>query len=122
MSRRTGIRRSRGVDIVLGTAFLLLLLISTAAGAPVRIAVLELGNPAGLTDAEIAYLSDQVRTAVAATLPVSTHLVMTRESIQELLPPGVSMKDCLDAVCEVEIGRLELAHVLEISEQGQRHL
>ncbi|RKZ14146.1 hypothetical protein DRQ50_09490 [bacterium] len=113
MSRRIGIHRLRGGRAVflrtlagtLVTAFLLLLPLGTAAGAPVRVAVLELGNPAGLTDAEIAYLSDQVRASVAATLPVSTHLVMTRESIQELLPPGVSMKDCLDAVCEVEIGR-----------------
>ena len=104
MGRRTGIRRSRGVDVALVTA-LLLLLTSTAVAASVRVAVLELGNPAGLTDAEIAYLSDQVRASVAATLPISTHLVMTRESIQELLPPGVNMKDCLDAVCEVEIGR-----------------
>jgi formylglycine-generating enzyme required for sulfatase activity len=76
-----------------------------AAGAPVRVAVLELGNPAELTDAEIAYLSDQVRTSMAATLPAESYLIMTRESIQELLPVGVSMKDCLDAVCEVEIGR-----------------
>jgi formylglycine-generating enzyme required for sulfatase activity len=102
MTVHTGIRRSRHL---LAAAFLLLSLSGTALGAPVRVAVLELGNPAGLTDAEVAYLSDQVRTAVAATLPVATHLVMTRESIQELLPPGVSMKDCLDAVCEVEIGR-----------------
>ena len=54
-------------------AFLLLLPLGTAAGTPVRVAVLELGNPAGLTDAEIAYLSDQVRASVAATLPVSRH-------------------------------------------------
>ena len=80
-------------------------LASAASSAPVRVAVLELGNPADLTDAEIAYLSDQVRTSMAATLPAESHLIMTRESIQELLPPGVSMKDCLDAVCEVEIGR-----------------
>ena len=30
---------------------------------------------------------------------------MTRESIAELLPPDVSLSDCVDAGCEVEIGR-----------------
>jgi formylglycine-generating enzyme required for sulfatase activity len=71
----------------------------------VRVAVLELGNAGGLSEAEVAYLTDQVRTTVVETVPAESHLVMTRESIQELLPEGVRLTDCLDAVCEVEIGR-----------------
>ncbi|NNK48975.1 MAG: hypothetical protein HKP01_08900, partial [Gemmatimonadetes bacterium] len=82
------------------------LVTGTASAGPVRVAVLELGNASGLSPAEVAYLTDQVRTTVVETVPEGSHLVMTRESIQELLPEGVKLTDCLDAVCEVEIGRM----------------
>ena len=83
----------------------LTLLAGAASADPVRVAVLELGNAGGLSEAEISYLTDQVRTTVVETVPEESCLVMTRESIQELLPEGVRLTDCLDAVCEVEIGR-----------------
>ena len=106
MTRRPGIRWTRGVSLALVILGIVALCPGTASAEPVRVAVLELGNSGGLSEAEVAYLSDLVRTAVVATVPASSHLVMTRESIQELLPPGIRLKDCLDAVCEVEIGRM----------------
>ena len=72
---------------------------------PARVAVLELEGAADISLAEASYLTDRVRTALAATLGDQEFLVMTRESIAELLPPDVSLADCVDAGCEVEIGR-----------------
>lgn len=74
-----------------------------AAGA--KVAALELRNEAGLSDAESSYLTDRVRDALVRILPATSFKIMTRESIQELLPEGVSLSDCLDASCDVEIGR-----------------
>jgi len=102
MISRASICCVRGPLLVLACVALLS---GSASADPVRVAVLELGNAGGLSDAEIAYLSDQVRATVVETVPQKSHLVMTRESIQELLPEGVRLTDCLDAVCEVEIGR-----------------
>ncbi|MFN3201573.1 MAG: PEGA domain-containing protein [Bradymonadia bacterium] len=66
-----------------------------------RIAVLELSNPAGLTAQEAAYVTDLVRWAgVGATEAV----VLTRENMLELLPPGVDLTAC-EGQCEVETGR-----------------
>jgi TolB-like protein len=90
-------------------AVMLLLLagswIPIARASAVKLAVLELRNDAGLSIAEMAYLTDRVRGDATQTLPASAFLVMTRESIQELLPPGVKLVDCLSSQCEVEVGR-----------------
>lgn len=84
-------------------ASLALLWAAAAGAAPRRIAVLELHNPAGLEAPEAAYLTDQVRGA-ALGLPPDRFLVLTRENVLELLPPGTDLADCVGA-CEVETGR-----------------
>ena len=76
-----------------------------AGAGAVRLAVLELRDDAGLSAAEMAYLTDRVRGDASQALPSSAFLVMTRESIQELLPPGVRLVDCLSSECEVAVGR-----------------
>ena len=53
----------------------------------------------------ISYLTDQVRTQASAALPGERFLVMTRESIVALLPPGKTLADCAKQQCEVEVGR-----------------
>jgi hypothetical protein len=79
--------------------------IAIAHAGAVKLAVLELRNDAGLSAAEVAYLTDRVRGDASRALPSSAFLVMTRESIQDLLPPGVKLVDCLSSGCEVEVGR-----------------
>jgi TolB-like protein len=70
-----------------------------------KLAVLELRNEAQLTAAEAAYLTDRVRDAASRVLPGERFLVMTRESIVALLPPGRNLADCTAADCEIEMGR-----------------
>jgi formylglycine-generating enzyme required for sulfatase activity len=53
---------------------------------------------------EVLYLSDLVRGAARRTLPAERFLLMTRENIQELLPEGRSLADCVGD-CAVETGR-----------------
>ena len=69
------------------------------------ISVLDLHNNAGLSEPEVSYLTDLARDALARNLPLDQFTIMTRESILELLPEGTRLSDCLDASCEVEIGR-----------------
>ena len=71
--------------------------IAIAHAGAAKLAVLELRNDAGLSAAEIAYLTDRVRGDASQALPSSAFLVMTRESIQDLLPPGVRLVDCLSS-------------------------
>ncbi|MBN1164515.1 MAG: SUMF1/EgtB/PvdO family nonheme iron enzyme [Candidatus Krumholzibacteriota bacterium] len=71
-----------------------------------KVAVLELNNRAKLTEAENIYLTDRVRDAMIRSLPSESFMIMTRESIQELLPPEMRVSDCADAECEIEIGRM----------------
>lgn len=68
-----------------------------------KIAVLNLGNGANLTETEIVYLTDQIRGG-ALKLDQRRYLVMTRENILEMLPPGVDLASC-EGQCEVETGR-----------------
>ena len=70
-----------------------------------RLAVLELRTSGAVTAEEAAYLTDRVRGVASRALPSSSFLVLTRESIQDLLPPGVKLADCLSGECEVEVGR-----------------
>lgn len=70
-----------------------------------RVAVLEFTNEAGLKEKEAEQLADDVRGA-ALLLPRDRYLVMTRESILVLLPPGRSFQECVGGQCEVEAGRL----------------
>lgn len=85
---------------------LLLLAAIPAVAANNRIvSVLDLRSNTGMSDVEAAYLTDLARDALARSLPLDQFTIMTRESILELLPEGTRLSDCLDASCEVEIGR-----------------
>ena len=71
-----------------------------------KIAVMGLNNRARITDDEVEYLTDLVRGAASRALAGRGFLVLTRENIYELLPPGKHMADCASASCEVEPGRM----------------
>ena len=78
-----------------------------AAAGPEKIAVLSLGDGAGISATEIAYLTDRIRgiaLELDPTQPPTQFLVMTRENILEMLPPGVDLASC-EGACEVETGR-----------------
>ena len=72
--------------------------------APRRIAVLEFTNEAGLSSFEVETLADDVREA-ALVLPRGSFIVMTRESMMAMLPPGTDLSKCTEAECEVDAGR-----------------
>lgn len=78
--------------------------VTSAWAAPRRIAVLTLQNSAQLSASEIGYVTDRVRAALLR-LPTSQFVVLTRENILALLPPGTDLADC-EADCEVSTGRL----------------
>lgn len=78
---------------------------AAAAAQPMRLAVVELRNQAELSPSEIEYLTDLVRTGASRVLPSDRFIVMTRESIVALLPPGTTLADCAKGQCEVEVGR-----------------
>ncbi|MFM8559142.1 MAG: PEGA domain-containing protein, partial [bacterium] len=67
--------------------------------------MVELRNEAELKPSEVAYLTDQVRSQASESLLGERFLVMTRESIVALLPPGKTLADCQKTQCEVEVGR-----------------
>jgi TolB-like protein len=69
-----------------------------------KVAILELQNPAGLSDQEAAYLTDAVRLQAQKSLPADQFQLMTRENILEYLPPGTTLAQC-EGNCEVETGR-----------------
>ena len=108
---------------VIFSSFVGLLLVSGAMAAPAvpaqtamdsvapqvahfRLAVLDFGdNSSGdVKGSEILYLSERVRGAARLSLPSKNFLIMTRENIQELLPAGRSLADCVGE-CAVETGR-----------------
>jgi formylglycine-generating enzyme required for sulfatase activity len=68
-----------------------------------RVAVLELGNPAGLDRQEITYLTEIVRGVARNQLPSSRFTIMTRENITDLLGDR-ALADC-QGDCVVETGR-----------------
>lgn len=74
------------------------------AGPGKRLAVLELQNPAGLPDEQVAYLTDVVRGAALGAAG-ERWLVLTRENVLAFLPPGRDLAEC-EGACEVETGRL----------------
>ncbi len=71
---------------------------------PKLLAILDLRIPAALPDDVGRLLSDVVRAAGRDVLPADGYVVMTRENVQELLPPGTSLPDCVGE-CAVEVGR-----------------
>lgn len=70
-----------------------------------RLAVLELRDAAGLSPDEAGYLTDRARGGASRELPSSRVLVLTRESLEPLLPAGMTLAECASGSCEVEIGR-----------------
>jgi TolB-like protein len=77
---------------------------AVAQPAKKKVAVLELQNPAGLSDQEASYLTNVVRGQAVNSLPAESFQVMTRENILEYLPPGTDLAQC-EGACEVETGR-----------------
>ena len=80
-----------------------ILLAGPGVSTPIKIAVLEFRNPAGLAEQEVDYITDLARSA-AARLPPTRYFVMTRENILEQLPPDTDLATCVGE-CEVETGR-----------------
>lgn len=76
-----------------------------ALGGVTRIAVLDLRNPAGLQAQEIAFLSDLVREETNRWFSGDAYQIMTKENINEFLPPGTDLAACQGASCEVEFGK-----------------
>jgi len=68
------------------------------------VAVLELTGEVNLTTFEYESLTDDVRGAALA-LPPEQFLIMTRESMLAMLPPGTDLAQCSEGQCEVEAGR-----------------
>ncbi|MGK0362388.1 MAG: hypothetical protein ACI9U2_004709 [Bradymonadia bacterium] len=76
---------------------------SVAQAGPRRVAVLSLKNTAELAPPEVRYIADQVRAGLLR-LPPSQFVILTRENILAMLPPGRQLADC-EGDCEVETGR-----------------
>jgi len=92
--------------VIIIICFLLITMPASVYSQQAKVAVLELKNEAGIKTASVEYLTDFVRDVMIESLSLETFSLMTRENIQELLPPERSMADCADAECEVEIGRM----------------
>jgi iron(II)-dependent oxidoreductase len=90
---------------ILLLAFLLVPAPATAQVSKRKIAVLEFTNEGGLTKFEVETLSDDVRGA-ALVLPKERNLIMTRESLMAMLPPGADLAKCTGDQCEIEAGRM----------------
>jgi len=77
-----------------------------ASAAEQRIAVLDFEDSAGLSEFELNALTDDVRGA-ALVLASAGYLVMNRESMMALLPPGTDLrKVCSESSCETEAGAM----------------
>jgi TolB-like protein len=90
---------------LLASCLFLVLPVSLSAIGELKVGVLELRNEAEITDQEAKYLTDRVRDVASRSLARRGFLVMTRENIKEMLPPGMDLAKCTTASCEVEVGR-----------------
>jgi TolB-like protein len=90
---------------ILSACLFLLIPASLSAVGELKVGVLELRNEADITSQEAAYLTDKVRDAASRALASRGFLVITRESLKELLPPGTDLAKCTTASCEVDVGR-----------------
>jgi formylglycine-generating enzyme required for sulfatase activity len=70
-----------------------------------KIAVLQLSNRAKIKESEIIYLTSQIQELVQQKTK-GQYQVMTQENILTLLPPDQSLENCIEAQCEVDVGRL----------------
>jgi len=91
---------------LVSTMLVVTLTSATAYSQPAKkmIAVLEFTNEAGLSKFEAETLADDVRQA-ALVLPGNRFMIMTRESMLMLLPPGTNLAECSSGQCEVEAGQ-----------------
>ncbi len=64
----------------------------------------ELRAESGIAASDAAYLTDRVRAHARQDLPPGM-IILTRESLFELIPKNVKLEDCSDASCDVEAGR-----------------
>lgn len=81
-----------------------------------RVAVLDFTNRADLPQREVDYLTELVRTEARRMLPRDKYLIITKESIQQLLPPDKkNLSECVGE-CEVETGRMIGAQYLATGE------
>ena len=78
----------------------------SATTAPKRVAILELKNqaPDDISQGEIDYLSNEIR-RIAGYLPHDQYLIMTKENMEQLIPPDRTLEECVGK-CEVETGQL----------------
>jgi len=83
------------------------------------VAVLEFRNEAGLSGYEIGTVTDLLRIAAREKLLEREFVVMTRENMVKLLPPGTDLSKCAQAECEVDIGRQIGADFVVAGEVGR---
>jgi hypothetical protein len=69
-----------------------------------RLAVFELRDEAALGASDAAYLTDRVRAHARQELPPGM-IILTRESLLELIPKNIRLEDCSEAACDLEAGR-----------------
>lgn len=71
-----------------------------------RVAILDFKNsaPDRASDAEVLSLSALVRSVGSEILPKDSYLLMTKDNIEQMLPPGKSLTDCLGE-CALETAR-----------------
>lgn len=71
-----------------------------------KIAILELQNkaPSQIKRGEISHLTDEIR-RIIGYLPQDQFLIMTKENMEQTLPPGRTLEDC-EGTCEVKTGQL----------------
>ena len=74
-------------------------------GEKLKVGVLEFTNVAGISAYEAQAITDMVRMAAGEVLPGEWYLIMTRESILQLLPPDKRDLAACEGECEVETGR-----------------
>jgi hypothetical protein len=58
-----------------------------------------------LNEAELRYLSNELRKQAVAELSTDHYSVMTRDNILSLLPPDKNAAECFEGMCLVEVGR-----------------
>jgi hypothetical protein len=88
-------------------AFLLFTQLALAAPLLKHVAVFETLTDADsvLSDAELNYLTNELRKQAVTYLPVGEYSVMTRDNIMALLPPDKNAAECFEGACLVEVGR-----------------
>ena len=83
-----------------------------------RIAVLDFEDSAGLSAFELDALTDDVRGAALVLAPA--YIVMNRESMMALVPPGTDLrKVCSESSCETEAGAMLGADLLVTGSVGR---